>query len=174
MHMEETRHNCRITQVESFNSEKKRSGVMIRRGNKKVMNVHWKGAAEMIVAMCSNKYNRNGELQAMSHEDTTQFGAIIENMAAKSLRCIAFAHRKIEEHNAQISEKLEETGLTLLGLIGLKDPCQPGVGTAVETCEKAGVNVKMITGNNIHIARAIAIECGILDCEDDTITKLSY
>ncbi|GAY64733.1 hypothetical protein CUMW_235690 [Citrus unshiu] len=57
-------------------------------------------------------------------------------------------------------EKLEETwGLDLVGLVGLKDPCRPGVRAAVE-CR---VNVKMVTGNNVHTARAMSIECGILN-----------
>ncbi|KAH8507643.1 hypothetical protein H0E87_009988 [Populus deltoides] len=48
-----------------------------------------------------------------------------------------------------------------------KYPCRPGVRTAVESCKNAGVNVKMITGDNVHTARAIAIECGILSPEQD-------
>ncbi|GAB2210221.1 hypothetical protein Drorol1_Dr00015481 [Drosera rotundifolia] len=85
-------------------------------------------------------------------------------MAAGSLRCIAFGHKKIE-HNAQESDdqpELREEGLTLLGMVGLKDPCRPGVKKAVESCQNAGVNIKMITGDNIFTAKAIATECGIL------------
>ncbi|KAJ6682835.1 CALCIUM-TRANSPORTING ATPASE [Salix koriyanagi] len=156
-----------IIHVETITSEKKRSGVMTRKNNEKVIHTHWKGAAEMILAMCSNYYDRNGALKSLNEEEKVQLGAIIHSMASKSLRCIAFAHKIVAEDNGHASEKLQESGLALLGLVGLKDPCRPGVRTAVESCKSAGVNVKMITGDNVHTARAIAIECGILNPEQD-------
>jgi Ca2+-transporting ATPase len=58
---------------------------------------------------------------------------------------------------------LREDGLTLLCIVGLKDPCRPNTKKAVETCKAAGVEIKMITGDNIFTAKAIAMECGILD-----------
>ncbi|KAJ6305697.1 hypothetical protein OIU78_021104 [Salix suchowensis] len=121
----------------------------------------------MILAMCSNYYDRNGALKSLNEEEKVQLGAIIHSMASKSLRCIAFAHKIVAEDNGHASEKLQESGLALLGLVGLKDPCRPGVRTAVESCKSAGVNVKMITSDNVHTARAIAIECGILNPEQD-------
>ena len=93
-------------------------------------------------------------------------------MATKSLRCIAFAQKS---SNGQVCEKLEETELTLLGILGLKDPCRPGVEAAVESCRNAGVKIKMITGDNVHTAKAIASECGILDpseeLEEDAVVE---
>lgn len=167
MDINETKGKCEIIHVETFNSEKKRSGVLMRKNSEKAIHTHWKGAAEMILAMCSNYYVRNGELRDLNDEEKVQFGAIIQSMAAKSLRCIAFAHKKVVEENSQASAKLEENGMTFMGLVGLKDPCRIGVKTAVESCKNAGVNVKMITGDNMHTARAIAIECGILNPEQD-------
>ncbi|KAF2298472.1 hypothetical protein GH714_023698 [Hevea brasiliensis] len=79
--------------------------------------------------------------------------------------------QKVIEENKHVSRKLEETGLALLGLVGLKDPSRTGVRTAVESCKKAKVSVKMITGDNPHTARAIAIECGILNPQDDMDNK---
>ncbi|KAK0602281.1 hypothetical protein LWI29_031970 [Acer saccharum] len=85
-------------------------------------------------------------------------------MAERSLRCIAFTHKKTDE---EVPEKLEENGFTLLGIVGLKDPCRPGVRSAVECFRNAGVKTKMITGDNVHTARAIAIVCGILNPDED-------
>ena len=87
-------------------------------------------------------------------------------MAAKSLRCIAFAHKKIEGDD-QLLMKLEESRLNLLGGTGLKDLCRLGVRRAVDTCIAASVSIKMITGDNVHTARAIAIECSILKPNED-------
>jgi Ca2+-transporting ATPase len=71
------------------------------------------------------------------------------------------------EESGQVLEKLEDSGLTLLGLVGFKDPCRPGVRTAVESCKAAGVNIKMITGDNVHTERAIAFERGIPNPYED-------
>ncbi|GMI79200.1 auto-inhibited Ca2+ ATPase 12 [Hibiscus trionum] len=164
MNLDEMKQNYELIRVEAFNSEKKRSGVLIRRKSDGATQVHWKGAAEMILAMCSQYYDRSGTVKAINDEERIELGKIIENMAAKSLRCIAFAHINIPEDDESV---LEESGLTLLGLVGLKDPCRPGVRIAVEACINAGVNIKMITGDNVFTAKAIAIECGILQPDED-------
>ncbi|KAF3965649.1 hypothetical protein CMV_010192 [Castanea mollissima] len=168
MNIDEIKQTSEIIHFEAFNSVKKRSGVLVKRKKRdKAACSHWKGAAEMILALCSNYYDKLGMLKAMDEEERLQFGTIIKNMAEKSLRCIAFAYKEVAEESGQILEKLEETGLTLLGIVGLKDPCRPGVRTAVESCKAAGVNIKMITGDNVHTARAIAFECGILSPDDE-------
>ncbi|KAM2895487.1 hypothetical protein FF1_010586 [Malus domestica] len=171
MNIDEVKQGCEIIHVETFNSQKKRSGVLIRRNNEKSTQTHWKGAAEMILAMCANYYDKTGALRAMNDEERKRVGSAIQNMASKSLRCIAFAHRMLEDENGQVPEKLEEGGMTLLGLVGIKDPCRPGVRTAVDGCRAAGVNIKMITGDNLHTARAIAVECGILKTDEDLETE---
>jgi Ca2+-transporting ATPase len=47
-------------------------------------------------------------------------------------------------------------------IVGIKDPVRKEVPAAVATCQKAGIRVRMVTGDNIHTARHIARECGIL------------
>ncbi|KAL3728107.1 hypothetical protein ACJRO7_032801 [Eucalyptus globulus] len=167
MMMDELKQEWEIVQVEAFNSEKKRSGVAVRRRREQVVHIHWKGAAEMILAMCSDYYSQSGMVNVMTDEARSDFGTVIENMADKSLRCIAFAYKKFDGSLAQLHGKLEEDGLTLLGIVGIKDPCRPGVRRAVVSCRSAGVNIKMITGDNMHTARAIALECGIFNPEED-------
>ncbi|EOA32763.1 hypothetical protein CARUB_v10016069mg [Capsella rubella] len=163
MDMEEVIEQHDVVHVEAFNSEKKRSGVLMKKKNGQINVVHWKGAAEKILAMCSTFYDGSGVVREMKEDDMIQFEKIIQSMAAKSLRCIAFAY---SEDNEDI-KKLKEENLSLLGIVGIKDPCRPGVKKAVEDCQFAGVNIKMITGDNIFTARAIAVECGILTSEDE-------
>ncbi|PSS19072.1 Calcium-transporting ATPase 13 plasma membrane-type [Actinidia chinensis var. chinensis] len=167
MDVDELKRSRDILHVEAFNSEKKRSGVLARRNSGETVHAHWKGAAEMILAMCSNYHVRCGRTTAMNDEARVQFGMIIKDMAAKSLRCIAFAYKEDTVESGEVTRKLEETGLTLLGFVGLKDPCRPGVKSAVDSCRDAGVNIKMITGDNVFTAKAIAIECGILQPYED-------
>ncbi|KAL7239239.1 hypothetical protein ACSBR2_005184 [Camellia fascicularis] len=167
MDIDELKQGHEILQVEAFNSEKKRSGVLTRMNGKKI-HAHWKGAAKMILSMCSYYYTKNRNIIPMNDEERTQFEMIIKDMAAKSLRCIAFGYKEVTDESVEVSRKIEETGLTLLGLVGLKDPSQPGVRAAVQACRDAGVDVKMITGDNIFTAKAIAIESGIVKPNEDS------
>ncbi|XP_048137719.1 calcium-transporting ATPase 12, plasma membrane-type-like [Rhodamnia argentea] len=167
MTMDELKQDWEIIQVEAFNSEKKRSGVAVRRRGEQVVHIHWKGAAEMILALCSGYFSQSGTVNIMNDEARSELGTIIRNMADKSLRCIAFAYKKTKRSPAQVRGRLEEDGLTLLGIVGIKDPCRPGVRRAVASCRSAGVNMKMITGDNVHTARAIALECGIFNPDED-------
>ncbi|KAL5782715.1 hypothetical protein ACOSP7_007744 [Xanthoceras sorbifolium] len=170
MDMEGLKQSCKMLKVETFNSEKKRSGVLMRKNTDHTINVHWKGAAEMILAMCSSYYDASGIKKRMDDGEREKFEQIIQGMAASSLRCIAFAHKQVceeEKDGADDLQKLDEDNLSLLGLVGIKDPCRPGVKKAVEDCQHAGVNIKMITGDNVFTAKAIATECGILGPNQD-------
>ncbi|PHU09998.1 Calcium-transporting ATPase 8, plasma membrane-type [Capsicum chinense] len=153
----------RILHVKVFNSQKKRSGVLVTKNSTGKFHTHWKGAAEMILAMCSSYYVKSGKIAPINQEERKELELKIKYMASKSLRCIAFAYK---ESNAN-TQNLEETELTLLGLVGLKDPCRPGVKEAVESCRDAGVGIKMITGDNVFTAKSIAFECGILQPGED-------
>ncbi|KAK9146561.1 hypothetical protein Sjap_006464 [Stephania japonica] len=175
MNLEELKHSFSILHVEAFNSDKKRSGVLIRNNGDGTVHLHWKGAAEMILAMCSHYYDSEGIMKAMGADEKLAFEEIIRDMATESLRCIAFAYKQVAEdidHSGEDGSKnqqllQDQEGFTLLGIVGIKDPCRPGVRNAVDTCRGAGVKIKMITGDNVFTARAIAIECGILDAEQE-------
>ncbi|XP_058106722.1 calcium-transporting ATPase 12, plasma membrane-type-like [Magnolia sinica] len=166
MNMVDLKQNFNVLHIEAFNSDKKMSGASLQKNGEKSVHVHWKGAAEMILAMCSSYYDSNGIVKSMQ-EEKIKFTQIIEGMTANSLRCIAFAHKQIVEDDAGVAKKLPEESLTLLGIVGLQDPCRPGVRLAVQACIDAGVNIKMITGDNVSTARAIAIECGILSPDQE-------
>ena len=175
MDMDELKRAHEVLHVEAFNSEKKRSGIAIRKKTTNTVHAHWKGAAEIILGMCSNYIDNNG-IEKPLDEERSKLQNIIEGMAASSLRCIAFAHTQIPEDidyndKEKADEILRKDGLTLLGIVGLKDPCRPDAKEAVEACKHAGVSVKMITGDNIFTAKAIAAECGILDFDGHVSTE---
>ncbi|KAI6694212.1 hypothetical protein NL676_021922, partial [Syzygium grande] len=170
MDMEEIKKSYEVIQVEAFNSQKKRSGVLIKKSVDDMVHVHWKGAAEMVLAMCSSFYDGSGIEKDLDKDERSRFEQIIQGMAASSLRCIAFAHKQVSKEATTEGEdrkKIQEDSMTLLGLVGIKDPCRPDVRSAVQACQNAGVNIKMITGDNIFTAKAIATECGILRPRDD-------
>jgi Ca2+-transporting ATPase len=110
--------------------------------------------------MCSRYDDGYGNVKNLDNETMSKFESIIQGMAVSSLRCIALAYAEVS------NEDLGGEGDN--NKIGIKDPCRPGVKTAVEACQHAGVNVKMITGYNVFTAKAIAFECGILRPNQDT------
>ncbi|CAA6671131.1 unnamed protein product [Spirodela intermedia] len=172
MKFEEVRRNSTILQVFPFNSEKKRGGLALLLGNHEV-HVHWKGAAEIVLSSCTKLLDQSGEVMPMDDDLLNQFRKYIEDMAAKSLRCVAFAFRPYDYKDIPSEEEREtwmlpEDDLILTGIVGLKDPCRPGVRDAVRRCIHAGVKVRMVTGDNIQTAKAVALECGILDSEAAT------
>ncbi|KAJ0699145.1 putative P-type Ca(2+) transporter [Helianthus annuus] len=113
----------------------------------------------MVLTMCSEYYDNHGCKLMINRDSRTQLENIISGMGASGLRCIAFAYKKVLDG----TETLTEEGLTLLGIVGLKDPCRLGSKKAIETCRSAGVEINMITGDNVFTAKAIATKCGILE-----------
>ncbi|XP_021665208.1 calcium-transporting ATPase 9, plasma membrane-type isoform X2 [Hevea brasiliensis] len=165
------RSQSKVLQIFPFNSEKKRGGVAVQRTDSKV-HIHWKGAAEILLASCTGYIDSNFCLQPID-EAKDFFKAAIDDMAASSLRCVAIAYRSYELDKVPADEDsldkwvLPEDDLILLAIVGIKDPCRPGVEDAVRICTEAGVKVRMVTGDNIHTAKAIALECGILGSHED-------
>ncbi|XP_020109417.1 calcium-transporting ATPase 8, plasma membrane-type-like isoform X2 [Ananas comosus] len=166
MKFNEMRSESSILHVFPFNSDKKRGGVAVHVGGSEV-HVHWKGAAEIVLAACTSWLDADGQKQPMTSDKADEFKKDIEDMAARSLRCVAFAYRPFELENVPSEEQrvnwvLPEDNLILLAIVGIKDPCRPGVRDAVLLCRDAGVKVRMVTGDNLQTAKAIALECGIL------------
>ena len=70
-------------------------------------------------------------------------------------------------------EELEKCGLTVIGIYGMQDPLRPEIKDAVIKCHSAGITIRMVTGDNLDTAKAIAIDAGILTQEeaDDTYNR---
>ncbi|XP_010048692.2 calcium-transporting ATPase 8, plasma membrane-type [Eucalyptus grandis] len=174
MNFEVTRSQSSIINVFPFNSQKKRGGVALKLTETEV-HVHWKGAAEIVLSSCTQYMDLNDQVAALDEEKFTYFTKAIEDMAASSLRCVAIAYRTIDLKDIPTDEEqltkwaLPEDELILLAIVGLKDPCRPGVKDAVRLCQEAGVKVRMVTGDNLQTAKAIALECGILSSDTDAI-----
>ena len=171
MKFDDVKSECTLLHVSPFNSTKKRGGVALRRQGDSRVHIHWKGAAEMILASCGRYLTSDGSVHPIENE-VGFFKDAIEDMAAKSLRCVAIAYKKCDEDKVPKDEEqmadwvLPEDDLVLLAIVGIKDPCRPGVKEAVKLCSDAGVKVRMVTGDNIQTAKAIALECGILTDAD--------
>ncbi|HEX6765151.1 MAG TPA: HAD-IC family P-type ATPase, partial [Polyangiaceae bacterium] len=95
------------------------------------------------------------------------------DMVGRGLRVIAVARRAFEPRGPASVEELE-TGLELLGLVGLHDPPRPEVKGALEVCRRAGMRVAILTGDHpgtaCAIAREVGIEPGLVVTGDDLPT----
>ncbi|MEY4917890.1 MAG: putative cation-transporting ATPase, partial [Verrucomicrobiota bacterium] len=88
-----------------------------------------------------------------------------EAMAARGLRVLGLARRNVAAHHAKLEHAHVTAGFTFLGLQAMIDPPRPAVITAVRQCQLAGIAVKMITGDHLVTARAIAGQIGLKGCE---------
>jgi magnesium-transporting ATPase (P-type) len=116
-----------------------------------------KGAPERVLAMCDRVATPDGTV-ALHIEEWTGH---VERLATGGQRVIAIATRTIEAETAELRRADVECGLTLLGVLGLIDPPRPEAIAAVAECRAAGIQVKMITGDHVATARAIAEQLAI-------------
>ncbi|XAR68483.1 Calcium-transporting ATPase [Bertholletia excelsa] len=153
------RRECKILKVEPFNSEKKKMSVLVALPDGGVR-AFCKGASEIVLAMCDKIIDNNGEPIPMSEEQAGDVSGVINSFASEALRTLCLAYKDMED--AYEESSIPEYGYTLIAVVGIKDPVRPGVKEAVRTCLAAGITVRMVTGDNINTAKAIARECGIL------------
>ncbi len=121
--------------------------------------IYAKGAAEVMLDRCTTTLTDDGE-EAPFDGDVVR--RRVEELAAEGLRVLAFARGDGREGDDDISHD-EVEGLTFLGLQAMIDPPRPEAVDAVAACRRAGVRVKMITGDHAATAAAIARQMGLLD-----------
>ncbi len=115
-----------------------------------------KGAPEQVLAMCSRQRCAGRDAPF----DPAAWRRCIDEMAAEGQRIIAVAVKPAHEHQHELD--FEDVGeLTLLGLFGLIDPPREEAIEAVAVVQRAGIAVKMITGDHVVTARAIGEQFGI-------------
>jgi Ca2+-transporting ATPase len=124
-----------------------------------------KGAAEIIVGSCNKFLNSAGKVLDMTEERRSAYFKIIESYADDALRTIAGAVRPCYPSSATTDAEgnLLMDDLILVCVFGIEDPLRPEVPAAVKSCQDAGVLIRMVTGDSLPTAIAIARGCGILN-----------
>ncbi len=113
--------------------------------------IYVKGSTEAILSRCDQAQNAQGGSTDLNRDKVEQ---VAESFAEKGLRVLAFAKKS---GNSDTLERQDvESGLTFLGLQGMIDPPRQEAIQAVEACQKAGIQVKMVTGDHRVTASAIA------------------
>jgi Ca2+-transporting ATPase len=146
-----------------FSSARKSMSTVIKMDNGGYR-IYTKGASEIILGRCDKVMLNTGGAQAEVRELDPglrkELLDTINEFATDALRTISLGYMDVfEERNW---EEAPESGFTLLGLVGIRDPLRPEVPGAVATCQRAGITVRMVTGDNIVTAQNIAKACGIL------------
>lgn len=154
------RQESAIVKVEPFNSVKKKMSVLVSLPNNGGYRAFCKGASEMILQMCDKVVDGDGKAVTLSEKQRKTVNDIINSFSCEALRTLCVAFKDIKG-NLTV-DNIPEDNYTLIAVVGIKDPVRPGVKEAVETCLAAGIKVRMVTGDNINTAKAIAKECGIL------------
>jgi magnesium-transporting ATPase (P-type) len=122
-----------------------------------------KGAPERVMGFCDAERTSDGSTPL----DADRWMKVIESMAAEGYRVMAVAEGEATAES--LTTEQAESGLTLLGMVGIVDPPRDEAIEAVEDCQKAGIRVNMITGDHAITAGAIARQLGIGD-DSDVIT----
>ncbi|XP_076757175.1 plasma membrane calcium-transporting ATPase 3 isoform X5 [Xylocopa sonorina] len=168
-----------FTRVYTFNSVRKSMSTAIpRKGGG--YRLFTKGASEIIMKKCAFIYGRDGHLEKFTREMQERLVKnVIEPMASDGLRTICIASRDFVPGKAEINqvhidnepnwddEENIVNNLTCLCIVGIEDPVRPEVPDAIRKCQRAGITVRMVTGDNINTARSIAMKCGILKPNED-------
>lgn len=157
--IDDKKRDCKLLKVEPFNSAKKRMSVLVALPDSNTR-AFCKGASEIVLKMCDRFVDSNGEIVDLSEEQATNISNVITKFAREALRTLCLAFKDVGD--GYQGNSIPESGYTLVAVVGIKDPVRPGVKEAVESCLAAGITVRMVTGDNIHTAKAIAKECGIL------------
>lgn len=185
------RSNTTITQLIPFDSGRKCMGVVVQLDNGKYR-LYVKGASEILLEKCTSIIRdptKDVTSTAMTDDNRQTLLSLIDNYASRSLRTIAMVYRDFDRWPAKGARLVEGEKsevvfedifrqMALLSIVGIQDPLREGVPESVRTCQKAGVVVRMVTGDNLITAKAIATECGIytpggIIMEGPTFRKLS-
>lgn len=131
---------------------------------------------------CAFIYGHEGRLEKFTRDMQERLlHQVIEPMACDGLRTISIAYRDFVRGKPDINqvhlgandepnwedEANTVNNLTCLCVVGIEDPVRPEVPDAIRKCQKAGITVRMVTGDNINTARSIATKCGIIRPQDD-------
>ncbi len=164
-----------FVKVFTFNSARKSMSTVIPLENGGYR-VYTKGASEIILSKCSYILTDGGRVEKFSGAAQDRMVKdVIEPMARDGLRTISIAYKDfvpgaVSEPN-QVRADAEPdwdneakiiSNMTSVCIVGIEDPVRPEVPDAIKKCQRAGITVRMVTGDNINTARAIATKCGII------------
>uniref|UniRef100_A0AAY4CYS0 Calcium-transporting ATPase n=1 Tax=Denticeps clupeoides TaxID=299321 RepID=A0AAY4CYS0_9TELE len=159
----------KLYKVYTFNSVRKSMSTVVKLPDGS-FRLYSKGASEILLKKCSFILATGGEPRSFRPRDREEMvKKVIEPMACEGLRTICIAYRDLPGDPEPDWEQEADivTELTCIAVVGIEDPVRPEVPDAILKCQRAGITVRMVTGDNINTARAIAAKCGIIQPGED-------
>ena len=140
--------------------------------------LYTKGGAEKVNTICQSYLDPDtGEVRPITDNERNFINDYIKQFNRQMMRSLYLCYKDIsaeEYENVDLSEDIDidQDDCVFIGVVGIRDSLRNGVKEAVEKCHSAGVNVIMVTGDNIITATAIAKDCNILepDLDMDNLT----
>lgn len=172
---EEIRKSTKVVTIHDFSSYRKMMSTIIENGNG--YRLFTKGSPEKVLGLC-NKALYKCNVVDMNEEIKTKAESEIKKLQNQAKRIILFAYKDIEELSDFGNADRVEKDLIFAGFVGIEDPLRHDVKDAVAKCHMAGIDVKILTGDNINTARAIAQQLDLIKndsilIEADEIEKMS-
>ena len=165
-----------ILQTIPFNSRRKRACTAVSLPNNSgIVRVLLKGAPEIVIEHCGSYFDEEGHIQKLTEQEQKNIiDNVVTGFAKKAYRTImiAYADLKLEDYEklklannnfkSEQDREVLETDLTIVGIFALQDPLREEIVDSVRRCRIAGINIRMVTGDNLDTAKAIAIDAGIV------------
>ena len=154
------RKNYPSIELYDFDSDRKRMTTIIKNpNNENEALINCKGAPDVVMNFCTKYIDENWEVQPLTEEVKQKINDQLLAYSKKMLRSLLITYRIGGDYS---TAEAAESDLIIIGISAISDPLRPEVPQAIQDCHTAGVIVRMVTGDNIETAKAIAKECGIL------------
>ncbi|MEF3074535.1 cation-transporting P-type ATPase [Methylobacter sp. Wu1] len=121
-----------------------------------------KGAPERLIELCQLQREGDAEVPINARYWT----GWIDEIASQGQRVLAIAYKPVEADKTELNFSDLDSGLVLLGLVGLIDPPREEAIAAIKECQSAGIHIKMITGDHAATASAIAAQLHLANDKD--------
>lgn len=158
------REEAQIQKQIPFSSERKRMVTVVKEEDQYIC--YEKGAPTILLEECSHVMI-NGEVEPLD-EYRDEIMKVLKEASDNSYRVLAFTKKYLDKACPR-DEKCCEEGHDHIftGMVGISDPLRPNVAESVESCHRAGIDVKMVTGDDLNTAKSIARQCKIIKKESD-------
>uniref|UniRef100_A0A8C7DZW6 Calcium-transporting ATPase n=1 Tax=Oncorhynchus kisutch TaxID=8019 RepID=A0A8C7DZW6_ONCKI len=144
----------KLYKVYTFNSSRKSMSTVLKNTDGSGFRMYSKGASEIVLRKCSRILDTNGEPRIFKPKDRDEMvKVVIEPMACDGLRTICVAYRDFPAEAGEPNWDNEAdilNELTCICVVGIEDPVRPEVPDAILKCQRAGITVRMVTGDNIN------------------------
>ncbi|ETW07814.1 calcium-translocating P-type ATPase, PMCA-type [Aphanomyces invadans] len=171
----DVRKETELLRMITFSSAKKRMSVVVPLSDSKVR-IFTKGASEIVLGLCTSQLHLDGTTSEFTTADKANVNStVIEKFAEQAYRTLSLAYRDVDVTADEIKDPSQwsdddiEKDLTCICIVGIEDPVREEVPESIRQCNRAGIVVRMVTGDNIATARSIALKCGILTPGDKSI-----